>query len=403
MSYPVISTLVEYAYNHRMFLDSLVASRGGTTVFSQRLGYDVDGQIRMQEYRHAAAGLKKQIYHYDPLKQLTSWSLNAQSTTYQYDALGNREFAQRPNTQTETYSYYAGTNRLYERHQPDYSGGDTVNAYGYDANGAQTSHLLKYVSFNGTTMLREEQLGYSFRGLNTKARVRIGTARWQDWRYRFNAMGEREQKRLYPVQDGVVPNPDSSIQPWVYYLLGGDRQLAVYHGQQLDSTQVRCGDAGKNRVYMYPWEYISYGAGSSGLLITRPTGSREYKLVDHLGSTRVVLDGSGNVISRADNAPFGEEIAVAGAATRKGFIDKEKDQETETGNFGVRQYDAAKGSFGSVDPLWEKFPSQSPYHYAFNNPLVLSDPNGKEPITGAAIAYAVFEIGCTMHTTRFRR
>lgn len=391
MEYPAIGTLVEYAYNHRTFLDSLVARRGGTTVFSQRLGYDPTGQIRSQEYRHASAGAKKQTYGYDPLDRLTGWSLDGKSTGYQYDGLGNREAVQRSGSPIETYSYYAGTNRLHERHQPDYFAGDTVNTYGYNANGAEVSHLLSYVSSNGSTVLQEEHMGYNFRGLNNRARVRAGGGRWYDWRYRYNAMGEREQKRLYPVSDGVVPNPDSAVVPWVYYLLGGDKQLAVYHGQQVDSTQTRCGDAGKNRVYIYPWEYISYGAGSSGLLITRPTGRREYKLVDHLGSTRAVLDQSGAVVGRYDNTPFGEPLAVVGTDTRKGFIDKEVDGETENGNFGVRQYDAARGSFGSIDPLWEKFPGQSPYGYSYNNPLRVKDPTGKtgEPVSTAVVVIEV--------------
>lgn len=382
MEYPAIGTLVEYAYNHRTFLDSLVARRGGTTVFSQRLGYDPTGQIRSQEYRHASAGTKKQIYGYDPLDRLTDWSLDGKSTNYRYDPLGNREAVHRSSSPIETYSYYAGTNRLHERHRPDYFTGDTVNTYGYNANGAEVSHLLSYVSSQGSTVLQEERLSYTFRGLNNRAMVRAGSGRWYDWRYRYNGLGEREQKRLYPVSDGVVPNPDSAVLPWVYYLLGGNKQLAVYHGQQVDSTQTRCGDAGKNRVYIYPWEYISYGAGSSGMLITRPTGRREYKLVDHLGSTRAVLDQSGAVIGRYDNAPFGEPLAVAGVETRKGFIDKETDQETETGNFGVRQYDAGRGAFSSVDPLWEKFPSQSPYHYSYNNPLLIKDPSGLNGMPG---------------------
>ncbi len=58
-------------------------------------------------------------------------------------------------------------------------------------------------------------------------------------------------------------------------------------------------------------------------------------------------------------APFGEVIATTGVRRRTGFIDKE----TATGNFGVRQYNAEEGRFTSVDPLWEQFPSQSPYHY----------------------------------------
>ncbi len=380
LKYPAINTLVEYAYNPRTFLDSLIATRNGSVLFSQRLRYEVDGQILVQEYQHGT-DRKKQIYRYDELNRLAGWTLDGKSTGYNYDPIGNRESVHRSNLPIETYSYYPGTNRLWTTSQPDYSAGDTVHSYGYNANGSQTSHLIQYRNFNGTSTLREEYLGYSFRGLNNRAFVHTGNSLWQDWRYRFGPSGEREQKRLYEVQDGVVPAPDSTIYPWMYYLLGGDqKQLAVYHGQQIDSTQTDCGDGGKNRVYLYPWEYITYGIGQAGVLITRPTGQKEYKLVDHLGSTRAILDQNGNVIGSYDSEPFGTPIAVAGVETRKGFIDKETDEETSTANHGVRQYCSRTGRFTSIDPMWEKFPSQSPYHYSFNNPLLLADADGKFPV-----------------------
>jgi RHS repeat-associated protein len=59
---------------------------------------------------------------------------------------------------------------------------------------------------------------------------------------------------------------------------------------------------------------------------------------------------------------------------RKGFIDKEKDKESGDHNFGVRKY--GDGRFTSIDPLWEKYRSWSPYHYCRNNPLIAVDPSG---------------------------
>src|SRR5690606_3170584 len=125
-----------------------------------------------------------------------------------------------------------------------------------------------------------------------------------------------------------------------------------------------CGDAGLNRIYFYPFQYITYGVSDAGAIITKPTGAREYKITDHLGSTRVVLDASGTVIDQADYEPFGAAVAVTGIDTRKKFIDKERDRETGTANHGVRQYDPEIGGFGAIDPLWEKHRGLTPYHYA---------------------------------------
>ncbi len=386
LEYPTIETLVEYAYNHRKFLESLVATREGKPVFAQMLRYDASGQIIEQEYRQGSGSAKKQVYTYDGLDRLVGWSLEGAATQYGYDPIGSRERVQHPGRPIETYAYAAGTNRLSLRRQPDYAGGDTTNAYSYNANGAQVRHVVSYDTPQESRILREEQFGYSFRGLNNRARVRTAGGRWQDWRYRSNAMGEREQKRLYEQSGSIVPAPDSVVYPWVYYLLGGSKQQhAVYHGQQLDSLQTECGDLGKNRVYLYAQEYISYGASDVGLVTTRPTGRKEYKLADHLGSTRAVLDEQGVVIGSYDLAPFGEVIATTGVKSRKGFIDKETDQETATGNFGVRQYNAEEGRFTSVDPLWEKYPFVSPYHYCFNNPLGTKDPSGADTSLKTAV------------------
>ena len=51
---------------------------------------------------------------------------------------------------------------------------------------------------------------------------------------------------------------------------------------------------------------------------------------------------------------------------RLGWLGKEKDLESGLGDHGVRKYDAGSGRFLSVDPLWEKYLSFSPYQYSGN-------------------------------------
>lgn len=383
MRYPVIGTLVEYAYNHRKFLDSMATYQAGLPVFSQQLEYDPSGQITAQDYTHYFGGTKRQEYEYDSVQRLTAWTLGGVTESYLYDEIGNRQQVGNSGGPTETYAYTGGTNRLLMREKPGWFGNDTTNLYGYNANGARTNHSITYDTPWFTMQVREELLGYSFRGLLTQAKVRDfenGIPKpWEDWRYRYGAGGEREQKKMFPVLQGVVPAPDSTILPWLYYLLGGDKQqLAVYHGQQLDSLQTDCEDFNKNRVYLYPWEYNVYGAADDGLVTFRHSGSLEYKIVDHLGSTRLLLDDAGNVAGEYDNAPFGAPVAVTGAGTRQTYIGKERDRETVTGNHGLRQYDAEIGGFTSVDPLWEKFSSSTPYHYTLNTPMNFIDDDGED-------------------------
>jgi len=68
---------------------------------------------------------------------------------------------------------------------------------------------------------------------------------------------------------------------------------------------------------------------------------------------------------------------------RYGFNGKEKDDEVKgDGNhivFEARIYDPRLGLFHSMDPLANKYPFQSPYEFAANNPIALIDILGMGP------------------------
>ncbi len=98
-----------------------------------------------------------------------------------------------------------------------------------------------------------------------------------------------------------------------------------------------------------------YTSGGS----TTPPCQTCYISWDHLGSTRMVTDQSGNVVARHDYLPFGEEV-LAGQATRQAkwgvndavvqkFTAKERDSESGLDYFGARYYGSALGRFTSPD------------------------------------------------------
>ncbi len=81
---------------------------------------------------------------------------------------------------------------------------------------------------------------------------------------------------------------------------------------------------------------------------------------------------------------------------RYGFNGQEKDIDisNEDLDFGARIYDARICRFLTLDPLIKDYPSQSPYGFAANNPILLIDGKGKCPLipflikgaTGAVIS-----------------
>ena len=122
-------------------------------------------------------------------------------------------------------------------------------------------------------------------------------------------------------------------------------------------------------------------------------GGTSYLTPDHLGSVRVVTDAQGNVKSRHDYLPFGEEIG-AGIGTRtvamkygeadgirQRFTSKERDAESGLDYFGARYYSSTQGRFTGVDPLDASAVLTIPqswnrYAYVLNNPLNSIDPDG---------------------------
>jgi len=280
---------------------------------------------------------------------------------YTYDAVGNRITSVVPDPLsgllTTTHAYGttgAGPNRLLSTITRD-----SLNVtrrsilFSYNADGAMTARRYRDGAGN---IMRTDALQYSFRGLTRRFVWDVGGMQEHDWRYRYSASGEREQKRLYSG-----PGPDG--EGWAYYLLAGRTQRAVYHGMQT----VAC-EQPSTMVFIAPVEYLGYGGGE-GLARYDPTGTRTYTISDHLGSLRALVNDTGMVLRAVDHAPFGDVYAENGQATRREFPILERDRESALGDHGVRKYDAELGRFVSVDPLWEKYAGFSPYQYGGNSPL----------------------------------
>jgi RHS repeat-associated protein len=123
--------------------------------------------------------------------------------------------------------------------------------------------------------------------------------------------------------------------------------------------------------------------------------SPRYLTIDHLGSTRIVTNSAGAVLTRHDYLPFGDEIAsnyggrstIAGygssvSSTRQKFTGKERDAESALDFFLARYYSGAQGRFTSPDPLLNSLRPNNPqtlnrYAYVLNNPLRFIDVNGQ--------------------------
>ena len=157
-----------------------------------------------------------------------------------------------------------------------------------------------------------------------------------------------------------------------HIFLGNDRivtkQVALGTGEDYDNA-----DTGVERKYTY------------------------YYHADHLGSTSVVTDRDGEVYERLEYTPYGETWfdETNGDTyfdTPYRFSAKEKDEETGLYYYGARYLDPKYSRWISADPALGEYVSGTKageggiynsvnlnlYHYAGNNPIKYTDPDGKE-------------------------
>jgi len=135
----------------------------------------------------------------------------------------------------------------------------------------------------------------------------------------------------------------------------------------------------------------------------RIVGNKQFEMANHLGNNLTVIsdrkipvpDNTNiithhfmpNIMNATDYYVFGQPMPgrqFNNGSYRYGFNGKESDTEVKgAGNqqdYGARIYDPRLGRFLSIDALFYKTPSRSPYNFADNNPIVKIDNGGNNAI-----------------------
>jgi RHS repeat-associated protein len=207
----------------------------------------------------------------------------------------------------------------------------------------------------------------------------------QNWTYDSagNVTGEPEGRTfIYDAENKQVKvetidhngNPIATIGEYAY---DGDGKRVKKHVPLTGETTIFVYDASNRLVAEY-----STAAGPAA------TAKTSYLTTDHLGSPRILTDQLGQVISRRDFHPFGEEIfttertAALGYqpdGVRQKFTGYERDAETGLDFAQARMYANKLGRFTTVDPVAPDIftpPSLNRYQYCLNNPLRFVDAGG---------------------------
>jgi len=150
-------------------------------------------------------------------------------------------------------------------------------------------------------------------------------------------------------------------------------------------------DTGEETIFIYD-AAGKLVAEYSTIIASATEAKVSYLTNDHLGSPRITTDATGQVISRRDFHPFGEEVftsqrtqglSYTADTVRQKFTGYERDNEIGLDFAQARYYSSRLGRFYSVDPesagAMEDYPqSWNAYAYVGNNPLNMTDPDGEK-------------------------
>ncbi len=312
-----------------------------TTIQDVSYTYDANSNITQISDMGSTTASRIVLYAYDDLNRLTSASTTAASSTpfrqtFSYDMLGNLTGMKLNSNATTTYTY-AGTGYANPHAATTIDG----VAYSYDANGDLASAGTK-------------QFTWDYRDRLTRFATSTATST-----YAYDHTVQRVRQSIVGSATTTYANKyfdraaSSSQATSTTYIWAGDTLIATVSGN----------GSATSTSYMHP---------------------------DHLGSTNVVTNASGTVLTAKDYMPYGNSRTTSGASSlARGYIGEFQDSDSMS-YLNARYYEGSRGQFLSQDPIfWEigKAPngqsvlsnpqSMNSYAYAGANPIINKDPSGK--------------------------
>ncbi|MCP3958861.1 MAG: RHS repeat-associated core domain-containing protein, partial [bacterium] len=337
-------TTAEHTYDAANRIATIDNRHFGGPVSSFSYGYDLNGNRVEQVESHGGQPAETTAYVYDTADRLFEVTYPDKITTYSYDAAGNRSTETETDldgTTTQCDRGYVYNDRNQLTAVTDLLDASASVTYGYDANGNQVSR--------STGGGEATALTYDIRNRLTdvtKDAATLGT-------YGYDHQGLRVSKQT----------------------TGSGLERYVYDDQ---SVLLRTSDTGRATKYDYgPFRLLS---------VDDTTDGRAYYLFDALGSVSDLTDPQGVVLGRYLWDAWGNKRqSIEIGANPFGFTGHEHDAESGLIYAKARFYDPEIGIFLSEDPVAgdpANPPSLHRYLYAYQNPTVFVDPDGREAEPG---------------------
>jgi RHS repeat-associated protein len=140
---------------------------------------------------------------------------------------------------------------------------------------------------------------------------------------------------------------------------------------------------------------------ADGYLIAYVSFERNTTHRAHFDDFRVTHKRS-TVVQMDDYYPFGGTINSYSSGYKNNYLyqGKELQPETEIFDFEWRGYDPMLGRTWQIDPHAENYYSWSPYSWAFNNPINIIDPDGRDGVATIDKEKKTVQVSQTFHFSR---
>ena len=407
-----------YTYDHADRISKVQHSLGSTAITLYDATYDNFGRLLTKQYH--GTSINKLTYAYN----LRSWLTGISGTCFTQNLYYNTGVGTaKYNGSISSMTWKSGNESTVRGYKFTYDGLDRVlnatygetasistnanrfseNVTGYDKNGNIKS-LQRYGQTGASAYGLIDNLTFTLNG-NQLSRVddavmasaygggfefKDGVKQVGEYTYDANGNLTKDlNKGITDIQYNCLNLPsavtfsDGSTITYVY-AADGTKLRTVHKIGGATTTTDYCGN-------------VVYENGAQKLLITEEgyitlsDNKYYYYLKDHQGNNRVVINQSGAVEETNHYYLFGGVFASSTSTQPYKYNSKEYD--TKKGlnwyDYGARHYDAVLGRFMTVDPLAEKYYSESLYTYCYSNPINCIDPNGKD---GIYIAFPDYKI-----------
>ena len=401
--------LTRYAYDPKTFRMARMRSErfstppgdvgyqpSGVALQDMAYGYDTAGNVRTIRHQEPGCGIPNtvqgqdvldRVFDYDPLYRLISatgrecdvlpvqpWNASprdsdltrtrAYTESYRYDPLGNLmaldHAAADGGSYRRRYTLAASTNQLATMEQ---SG--LTYKYDFDTSGNMVQeNNERHFEWDHSDRLRVFRIQPAGADPSVHAH------------YLYNGDGERVLK--------VVRKQGGRFEVTVYVDELFEHHLHIQASTTTENNTLHVMD-GDERIAS-----LRVGSSLSGAQVPALT----HILDDHVGSSNLLVDGTGNWVNREEYTPYGETAFGGHASKRYRFAGKERYNESGLGYWQARYLHPATGRFLSTDPQM----STCPYAYAGNSPLTKVDPDGG--IELLTISVLVSAVATTQHIWR---